>query len=235
LQALTPIHLSEKNSNNFQKKFVKSWVNEKILSVYFEKNKIQLSKKDLSMIEKYKYELLHSHFINSIATEVPKPTDVEITQFYEEHKSEFMRDEDEVHLVLLYLEQSNIGIQDDIKHSTSLIEVIDKNFLADKISNQMEINGDLGYVRVSKLKKEIFKAVKRYKSGKISRRIKTKEGYYYIQVLDYQKKDSYKELSLVKDIIIHHIANKKFSKFIDDIVQQESQNLIIDRFFDKIN
>lgn len=235
LKSYTPLHLSGENQKTFQTDFVRGWIKEKVLLQYFKRNKIQLDEKDLSMIEKYKFQLLYSHFVNSISPEITKPTDVEIAQYYEAHKDEYQRDEDEVHLVLLFLEQPNIGIQDDIKHSKSLMEVIEKNFLINKISNQIERNGDLGFIPVSQLRKEISRAVKRYKSGKISRQIKTKEGIYYIQVLDYQEKNTYRELVLIKDEIIHHISKRKFDEFVENIVQNESQTLIIDKFFDKLN
>ena len=234
LNSATPRNLDDEQIRKFQKKYVNDWVKKQILLDYMGRQKIELNEIDQIFLEEYRYQLLMTHLVNSFESRWSVVTDVEIQNYYNSHIEEFKRDEDEVNLVLLFLEQPNIGIQDDIKLSNSLLDVIDKNYLNLHPPSQMEKNGELGYTPVSKFYKSISNAIKRYKSGQISRPIETAEGIYYIQVLDYQSAGTFKDIPLVRQSIMNHIQQAKLNQILEDIVQEESQNKLINKFFDKL-
>ncbi|MCB0295159.1 MAG: hypothetical protein KDG51_07950, partial [Calditrichaeota bacterium] len=97
-------------------------------------------------------EILAAKYLDDkLKTQLPV-TDKEVEDYYRAHQDEFVRSEDEVHLVHLYSEQNDNAIFQEIRQSQSLLEVIKKNLLDQRqLTYVTEPNGDLGYVPVSRL------------------------------------------------------------------------------------
>ncbi len=186
-------------------------------------------------MENYKEELLIEKLKDLLLTSSIPVSESEIKEYYDKHREEFKIQEDEVHLILLRLESRNIGIEDDIKNEKSLLKVIEKNFLNKPIPDQLEQNGDLGYVPISRLKKPILRAIRRTPIGRISRRIQTRDGIYYIQVLDYKKRGTYRDLVQVKEQIRTRLLFTKLSEKLEEIEKNMWSKLAVDKYTNKLN
>lgn len=234
IEMMTP-PLPEAEKKKFQENFVDKWIRNELLMHYIHDQKISLDSVDQMLIEQYTQQLLIKKLTENLLKSSIHITESDIQNYYENHKEEFKRLEDEVHFIMLRLEKRNIGIEDDIKYSQSLMDVIKKNYLDKKLPEQLEVNGDQGYVPVSKIKKEILRAIRKTPIGKISRRIRTPYGYYYVQVLDYKKKGTIKELYQVKDEIKVKLTLEYLSEELNDIVEQMKQKYVVEKYINKLN
>lgn len=211
-----------------RKKFVDSWVNEQLLLLYFEQQNLTLDRKELFLVKSYENQLK----LEKLKKQLLDPneiTDLELKNYYENHLSEFQRTEDEYHFVLLQLESRNIGIEDDIRHSTSLLEVIQKNYLEKKLPGMHETNGDQGYVPVSRIAPQILNVMKRLKIGEISRAISLGKKICYVQVLDFQKAGTPYPFYMVRGQIKIIVYEMKLRERLNEILDQMKNKISIDR------
>jgi parvulin-like peptidyl-prolyl isomerase len=235
INRMTPPNLTAAARKNFQLHYVDNWIKRKVLVQYALEQKITYDSLITQRVENYKEELLIEKLKDLLLTSSIPVSESEIKEYYDKHREEFKIQEDEVHLILLRLESRNIGIEDDIKNEKSLLKVIEKNFLNKPIPDQLEQNGDLGYVPISRLKKPILRAIRRTPIGRISRRIQTRDGIYYIQVLDYKKRGTYRDLVQVKEQIRTRLLFTKLSEKLEEIEKNMWSKLAVDKYTNKLN
>lgn len=205
-----PPNLPDDQRTIIARQYVDRWIQRTTLAQSAENEGVDLTPYEDWSINNLKKEMLAQKYIN---TKLPRDiiiTDEEISNYYDEHKDEFIRDQNEVHLVQLYLENLDKAISEEIRELKSLITVIEKNYLDSQVNRLVEKNGDMGYVPESSLRPEIMRIAKSGSTGKIYGPIKIKSGYYYFQMMDKQKAGSYRSLDLVKEEIrLRLIAIKK--------------------------
>ncbi|GAB4182109.1 MAG: hypothetical protein Kow00108_18960 [Calditrichia bacterium] len=229
LETMTP-DVEGMNVSQFRDYYIQHWINNQIFLHYIKQQSIELTKKNQILLEQYRIELLRQQVLKNLLNTSVQITDAEIQEYYQNHREEYKRVEDEYHFILLRLEKPNIGIEDDIKHNSSLLDVIEKNFLDNRFHGQLEYNGDQGYIPVSKIKKEILRVMKRNKIGKIIKYKSREAGIYYIQVLDYKKAGSFKEIALVKSEIKTKLTQNKLMELFQSLIQDQRNGLIIEKF-----
>ncbi len=219
-----PHNVQEDQKDLLLRQYVDIWVRNTLLAQAARQKKMELTPYQKWALHNVEKEMLAQAYLDARMPQHLQVTDEELVNYYEKHKEEFKRDDDEVHLVQLYLETLDRAIVKDIRESEFLMDVIKKNYLDSQMNRLMEKNGDLGYVPVSELRKEIQQPVKNGRTGKIYGPIKIEGRFYYFQMLDRQPKGSYRSLDLVKDEIRLRLLNIKRLQERDKLVKKLQAN-----------
>jgi len=215
-----PPDLPEDHREVLARQYVDRWVQKTVMA--------QAAKSEgltLSAYEKWSLDFLQKEMLSQKYLEAKLPrdiivTDQEISSYYDKNIQQFIRNEDEVHLIQLYLDNLDRAIAEEIKEQGNLLEVIQKNFLDAQPNRMLEKNGDLGYISINSLRKEIMRLVKTGTTGKIYGPIQLENGYYYFQMMDKQSSGSYRRLDLVKEDIRLRLIAMKREKLIDELAQK---------------
>ncbi len=215
-----PPDIPEEQREILAKQYVDRWIQKTVMA--------QAAKAEgltLSPYEKWSLDFLQKEMLSQkyLAAKLPRDiivTDQEISSFYDKNVQQFIRSEDEVHLVQLYLDNLDRAIAEEIREQGNLLEVIKKNFLDTQPNRMLEKNGDLGYIAVNSLRKEIMRLVKAGTTGKIYGPIQLENGYYYFQMMDKQSSGSYRRLDLVKEDIRLQLIAMKREKLINELAQK---------------
>ncbi len=229
-----PDQVSEEQKKLLARQYIDRWVEKTTMALSAKNNGISLSSYEKWSLSNYEKELLAQKYLE---TKLPKNiiiTDEEISTFYEENKKQFIRQEDEVHLIHLFLENQDKAIAAEMKELKSLLEVIKKNYLDTQFNRLLEKNGDLGYIPVSKLRKEITKLVKTGNTGRIYGPIRIEKGYYYFQMMDKQKAGSYRSLDLVKEEIRLRLTAIKRNNIANELGKKLTEKYIVKIFMEHI-
>ncbi len=225
-----PPELTEEQKTILSRQYIDRWVQKTVLATSARKDGISLTTYEKWSLNNLQKDMLAQKYVS---TKLPRDiiiTDQEIATFYEENKDEFIRNEDEVHLVQLFLENLDRAIADEIKEQKSLLEVIKKNYLDTQVNRVVEKNGDLGYVPINNLRKEIVRYVKSGSTGRIYGPIKIEKGYYYFQMMDKQSAGTYRSLDLVQNDIRIRLTAIKREKLSEDLANKLAAKYAVEIF-----
>ncbi|MEJ2635245.1 MAG: peptidyl-prolyl cis-trans isomerase [Calditrichia bacterium] len=228
LEKWMPPNVPEEQKEAVVRQYINRWVQRTTLALGARNDGISLTSYEKWSIENLEKEMLSQKYLE---TKLPKEiivTDQEISNYYDENKDEFVRDEDEVHLVQLFLENPDQAIAGEIRESKLLLDVIQKNYLDSQMNRMMEKNGDIGYVEVRNLRPEIARRVKSGSTGRIYGPVRIESGYYYFQMLDKQKKGSVRSQDLVEDDIRLRLINAKKESLVEDIAKKMSEKYSVE-------
>lgn len=223
-----PPNLPDDQKAILARQYVDRWVHKTVMARSALNDGLSLSDYEQWSMEYLEKEMLSQKYL---AAKLPRDiiiTDEEISTYYEENKEQFIRSEDEVHLVQLFLESMDKAIAEEIKEEKELLDVIKKNYLDTQVNRILEKNGDLGYVPVNSLRKEIVRYVKSGSTGRIYGPIRIEGGYYYFQMMDKQSADSYRSLDLVREEIELRLKSIKREKLAEEIVRKQSEKFTIE-------
>ncbi len=184
-----------------KKSIISDWVETEALYQEARTEGMALNEKERFFVNEYAKALLVQRYLDQRLDRDYKIPQKEIENYYRDHKKEFVRTEDEVHLIHVFIEQKDPAIFKEIRQSENLLPIIHKYYF-DKKTTRERPNGDLGYLPVSALKKEYVRVLKRMKTGDISSPIKMHDGYHFFQLMDWQKEGSTRDLDLVRNDII---------------------------------
>jgi parvulin-like peptidyl-prolyl isomerase len=215
-----PPNIEENQKDIVARQYIDRWVNKTVVSLTAQNDGYELNPYEQWSISNLKKDMIAKKYLDAKLPKNIIVTDEEISSYYEENKEEFIRDEDEVHIVQLFLENLDRAIAEEIKELKSLQKVIEKNYLDSQFNRVVEKNGDLGYVPVSSIRKEIVRLVRNGSTGRIYGPIKIESGYYYFQMMDKQKSGSQRSLDLVNDEIKFRLTNIKRRKLKNEIIQK---------------
>lgn len=225
-----PQDIPEEQKDILSRQYIDRWVQKTMLALTAEDDGMSLTPYEKWSLESLQKEMLAQKYLNS---KLPKDiiiTDQEISTYYDEKKEQFIRNEDEVHLVQLFLENLDRAIAEEIREQKSLLEVIKKNYLDTQINRIVEKNGDLGYVPVENLRKEIARTIKNGRTGRIYGPINIEKGYYYFQMMDKQKAGSFRSLDLVQDEIRLRLVSIKREKLADELSEKLKDTYVVEVF-----
>ncbi len=218
---------------SLKKNIISRWVENEALYLAAKEEGVSLSDYDKYLLEEYRKSLLIQHYFNKKIKKDFPVSDKAIEDYYKAHKDEFRREKDEVHVVHLFMEQSDPAIFKEIRNADDLMPIIKKYYLNEK-STVNQPNGDLGYVAIDQFPESLARVLKRMKTGTISRPIKTREGYHFFQLIDRQKKGTIRSLDLVRDQIVLRLKKQRHDKLVKDLVQQAKQKVQIQTYLSKI-
>jgi parvulin-like peptidyl-prolyl isomerase len=225
-----PKNIPEEQKEILARQYIDRWVNKTVLALSAQSDGIQLTAYEKWSLDNLQKEMLAQKYLNSKLPRELIITDQEIATYYEEKKDQFIRSEDEVHLIQLFLENLDRAIAEEIREQQSLLEVIKKNYLDTQINRIVEKNGDLGYVPVENLRKEIARQVKNGRTGRIYGPINIEKGYYYFQMMDKQSAGSYRSLDLVQEEIRMRLISIKREKLAEDLSKRISEKYSVEIF-----
>lgn len=204
INSRVPVNLQEDTKLSMKKVLIKQWVEEEIIYQTAVKEGFRLNENEQFQVENYEKSLIIQHYLDAKLNINYKVPDKDIEDYYNDNRKEFIRKEDEVHVIHLLIENKDKAIFDEISDTKNLQEIIDKHYY-DIRSTYERPNGDLGYVPTESLPQIIQRAVRNQKTGSISKPLKSNDGYHFIQLKDKQKKGSQIDLELIKDEIVRRL------------------------------
>ncbi len=216
-----------------KKDLILKWVESEVLYQAAQKADIVLDEKENFLLAEYEKSLVIQIYLRQKLNSNYKISQREIEDYYREHSGEFIRSQDEVHIIHLFLEQRDNAIFSEIARSNDLMKLIKKYFFDEKL-NRERPNDDLGYVRVSQLPEEIRRTLRYMKTGAISSPIKTDQGYHFIQLLDRQDAGSQKDIDLVKNEIILRLKRERRQMELERLQNELRKDAQIQTYFSKI-
>jgi parvulin-like peptidyl-prolyl isomerase len=215
-----PSDIPEEQKAILSRQYIDRWVQKTVLAQAAKAEGIKLSEYENWSLEFLEKEMLSQKYL---AAKLPRDviiTDQEISTYYDRNVQQFLRKEDEVHLVQLYLDNRDRAIDAEIREQGNLLEVIKKNYLDSQPRRSVEKNGDLGYVPINSLKKDIARLVRSGNTGRIYGPINIEQGYYYFQMMDKQSSGSYRSLDLVEEEIRLRLIAMRREKLTEELAQK---------------
>jgi hypothetical protein len=215
-----PSNIPDDQKAILSRQYIDRWVQKTVLAQAAKAEGITLSEYENWSLDFLQKEMLSQKYLTAKLPRDIIITDQEISTYYDQNVQQFLRNEDEVHLVQLYLDNRDRAIDEEIKEQGNLLEVIKKNYLDSQPRRSVEKNGDLGYVPINSLKKEIARLVRSGNTGRIYGPIKIEQGYYYFQMMDKQSGGSYRSLDLVEEEIRLRLIAMRREKLTEELAQK---------------
>lgn len=200
LEAAIPEGSSPEVKLALKRNLMEKWIEEEIFYQVALEEGLSLSEQEMLLVKNYEKRLLVQKYIDTRLSPNYRILDQEVEDYYNKHQREFVWDDETVHIIHLVLDNDDSAIKSEIRQSKDLMEVIKKNFFDQQSTPERPI-GDLGYQKLSEFPNTIQRRIRNLKTGNISGPLKTKYGYHYIQLLDFQKKGAIKDLDLARDEI----------------------------------
>ncbi len=233
VKASVPAGLSDDLALSLKKNIISRWVeNEAVYQAAMEAG-TELTDYDKFLVNEYRKSLIIQRYLDRKLKKKYTVSDKEVEDYYNQHRDEFKRSEDEVHVVHLFMAQSDPAIFKEIRNSDDLMSIIKKYYFNEK-STVNQPNGDLGYVPLSEFPERFVRILKRMKTGTITRPIKTKNGYHFFQLLDRQKAGTIRSLDLVRADIELRLKKLHRDKDMKRLIQQAKRNVQIQTYLSKI-
>ena len=198
LEAAIPEGSSPEVKLALKRNLMEKWIEEEIFYQVALEEGLSLSEQEMLLVKNYEKRLLVQKYIDMRLSHNYRILDQEVEDYYNKHQREFVWDDETIHIIHLVLDNDDSAIKSEIRQSKDLMEVIKKNFFDQQSTPERPI-GDLGYQKLSEFPNTIQRRIRNLKTGNISGPIKTNYGYHYIQLLDYQKKGTIKEIDLARD------------------------------------
>ncbi|OGB68719.1 MAG: hypothetical protein A2Y94_07015 [Caldithrix sp. RBG_13_44_9] len=215
-----PPNLPEDQKAILARQYIDRWVQKSVLAQAAKDDGIKLSVYENWSLDFLQKEMLSQKYFTAKLPRDIIITDQEISTYYDQNVQQFIRNEDEVHLIQLYLDNLDRAIAEEIREQGNLLEVIKKNYLDSQPTRIVERNGDLGYVTINSLRKEIIRLVRSGNTGKIYGPINMENGYYYFQMMDKQAGGTFRSLDLVEEEIRLRLVAMRRQKLTEDLAQQ---------------
>jgi hypothetical protein len=233
LQYNLPDNLDEELAFALKKNLINTWVENEILYQSGVNEGFTLSQKELFLIESYKKSLLIQKYLNQKLDRNYATTPKDIQDYYREHRKEFIRKSDEIHLIHLFMEQSDPAIFSEIRENDELMPIIRKYYFNEKSTMELP-NGDLGYISINRLPDSFIRALRRLKTGQISPPIKSNDGYHFLQLLDWQSEGSQKDIEQVKNEITRRLQNERRNIELERLKKDLKEKMQIQTYLSKV-
>lgn len=228
-----PDNLSSDMKIALKRKFMDEWIEREIFYQAAMEEDVELSEEEMRMITDYRKDIIVQKYLDKYVNKKYHVLDREVEEYYKKNKEEFKWSGDHVHIIHLLVKNYDATLFKEISQSNDLNAIITKNYL-DQQSNLENPIGDLGYVKVDELPAELKNVIRKMRTGDISKQIKTESGYHFIQLLDYQRSNTWKEIELVKEEIVRRIQLQKRNKEIEDLKNKLRVNFSIQTYLSKL-
>ncbi len=228
-----PANLDEELALSLKKRIIADWVETEVFYQAALKEGVNLNEKNQFLLENYQKELLVQQYIDQQIDRNYSISNKTIEDYYDQHRNEFIRAQDEVHIVHLLMEQRDNAIFREIRRAEKLQDIIKKYYFDEK-STQMRPNGDLGYVVLSDLPDELSRTIKRLRPGEISRAVQTDQGYHFLQLLDRQDAGTVRSLDLVKNQILLRLKRERYREELERLKKNLRKEYQIQTYLSKI-
>ncbi len=234
LEAAIPEGYSPEVKLALKRNLMEKWIEEEIFYQVALEEGLSLNEQEMLLVKNYEKRLLVQKYIDTRLSHNYRILDQEVEDYYNKHQREFVWDDETVHIIHLVLDNDDSAIKSEIRQSKDLMEVIKKNFFDQQSTPERPI-GDLGYQKLSEFPNTIQRRIRNLKTGNISGPLKTKYGYHYIQLLDFQKKGAKKELDLARDEIYMRLQFLNRNEEIKNIKQSLRSGFTIQTDLSKLS
>lgn len=216
-----------------KKNIIDRWVENEIMYQSALDEGLTLTDKEKFQLEDLKKSFIVQRYLDQKLNRDYRISQKEIEDYYREHVNEFLRSEEEVHIIHLLIEQKDQAIFDEIRETKDLNDVIQKYYMNEK-STMERPNADLGYVALSLLPEPVRRAIRSMKTGTISRPIETDQGYHFIQLIDYQKEGTARDIEIVRDEIMLRLKKERREEELARLKRELKENFQVQTYLSKI-
>lgn len=228
-----PQGLDEDVILTLKKSMISNWVDNETLYQAALQEGFKHGAQEEFFLDQYSKSLLIQRYLNSKLDKEYNISRQDIEEYYQKNTQEFIRQFEEVHIVHVLLPHKDNAIFDEIDKTDDLLTLIKKYYFDEKSTKELP-NGDLGYVAVESLPDIFVRTLKRMKTGSVSRSIKTGQGYHFLQLLDWQKSGSLRDLELVKNQITVRLKQERREDEQDRLLKASKANAQIQTYLSKI-
>jgi parvulin-like peptidyl-prolyl isomerase len=209
--------------------YVKGWIESEILYQEAKRKKIDQDENLKWLIDQtVRNEVIQTFLEKELGARVAVSGE-EAKQYYQEHKDEFKREEDEVRLSHILVKNiAEAGLVAVRMQGGERFDMLAKQMSLD--SGTKERGGDMGYIPISNLPPQFYEAVKNLKAKEISTPIQTDYGFDIVMVTDKKERGSTKEYELVEEDVTNSLILAKKKKELENLLKELKKTAKIQTF-----
>jgi parvulin-like peptidyl-prolyl isomerase len=209
--------------------YVRAWIENEILHQEAKRKKIDQDEAVKWRIDRAVRSTIIEAFLEKELGDRVKVSEDEAKQYYQKNKNAFRREEDEARIShILVRNIAEAGLITVRLQDGESFEVIAKDMSLDEASQ--ERGGDMGYVLLSNLPPDFYRAVTKLGIGGISAPIRTDYGFDIIMLTDRKEKGSIKEYELVKDQVINSLIFTKKKRELGNLFEELKKEAKVETF-----
>ena len=218
-----PYQLKDIISTAQKQEAVERWVEEQLLYQEALRRGVDKEPKISALLEKVSRDILIATLPQRESKAEQEITEDRIVQYYNEHQTEFIRDEPEIWVRHILVETRNEAL--DVRRRIMKGESFDTVARRTSIEVESAINGgDLGYISEEIADAAFWEAISSMKVGAISQPILTDMGYHIVEVRGKMEEGTVRELDLVRPEIINTILLETQQRDRDALLNTLRQN-----------
>jgi peptidyl-prolyl cis-trans isomerase C len=216
LKKSIPAEYRDQISKEQNVNYVKQWMDAELLYQEAVRRKIDKEPEIKSRLKKMQKDLLAAEVISRISLE-NKDNGVsafEITEYYNKHQKDFIRDTDKIKYLEIITEDQKSAWYINRTLTNQNYEELASQY--SKISSTEPLN--TSYVPVNEIPEEIKTVINSYSPEVNTLPIKTNLGYHVVRVLDRLKKGDFCTEDEVRDDIVNILSNKAQKQRIEKLL-----------------
>lgn len=209
--------------------YVKGWIESEILYQEAKRKKIDQDENLKWLIDQTaRNEVIQAFLEKELGARVAVSGE-EAKQYYQEHKDEFKREEDEVRLSHILVKNiAEAGLVAVRMQGAESFDTLAKQMSLD--GGSKERGGDMGYFPLSNLPPQFYEVVRKLKVGEISRPIQTDYGFDIVMVTDKKERGSIKEYELVEEEVTNSLILAKKKKELENLLKELKKTAKVQTF-----
>lgn len=216
LEASIPEQMSQQISAEEKREMAERWVEKQLLYQEALKRGIEQDPWVEKWVEQAKTDLIVNTLLKRELGESSDITEADIVRYYNEHQDEFTRENEEIRCRYIQVETRDTAM--DIYRRLSA-GVPFEDIIAEGGSTEVN-SGDLDYFSQDNVEEELWQAASKVNAGAFSPPVRTRFGYYLIQVLDRKKAGTVRELDRVGEHIMDFLLFERQRERVDQLVRK---------------
>jgi len=209
--------------------YVRAWIQNEILHQEAKRKRIDQDEAVKWRIDRTVRSTIIEAFLEKELGDRVKVSEDEAQQYYQKNKNAFRREEDEVRISHILVKNiAEAGLITVKLQDGESFETIAKDMSLDEATQ--EKGGDMGYVPLSDLPPDFYKAVTKLGIGGISTPIQTNYGIDIIMLTDRKEKGSIREYELVKDQVINSLIFTKKNRELGNLFEELKKEAKVETF-----
>ncbi len=205
-----------------KKNFLKELIKEELLYLEAKKHGLKRDKDVKKRLKQFEKKTLISALLTKEIGEKIKVDDKEVREFYDKNRDEIrVGSEIRAKHILVGTKEEAENIYKRIQKGESFSSLA-KKYSKDKRSAQN--GGDLGFFGKGKMAPEFEKAVRRMKTGELSKPLITRYGYHIVQITEKKTgvlPDFEKAKNGIKTLLIRTKQKSLFDSYIEDLMEMK--------------
>jgi len=209
--------------------YVRAWIQNEILHQEAKRKRIDQDEAVKWRIDRAVRSTIIEAFLEKELGDRVKVSEDEAQQYYQKNKNAFRREEEEVRISHILVKNiAEAGLITVKLQDGESFETIAKDMSLDEATQ--EKGGDMGYVPLSDLPPDFYKAVTKLGIGGISTPIQTNYGIDIIMLTDRKEKGSIREYELVKDQVINSLIFTKKNRELGNLFEELKKEAKVETF-----